>query len=467
MDYLKNLSVVVLAAGKGKRMISSTPKVLHDLIDKPMIYYVLQEALKLNPENIYVVTGHEHKMLEDYLFDNFPQVVPVYQKVQSGTGHAVSLIKEYYNKEMESLMVLTGDCPLIKSDTLKSLAELQKSGNYACTVLSAVLENPYGYGRIVKNVSGEMIKIVEEADTTPQEKLIKEINTSVYCFNAKDLFDNIDSLNSNNIQKEYYLTDIIEKFTQNSLKTFVFIASDNREASGVNDRVQLCAVEKIMRNRINEKLQYSGVTITDPDSTFIGIEVKIESDVLIEPFSFINGKTIIKKGCIIGPFAQITDCEIESGTKINSAMIKNAKIGKNNNIGPFSYIRPGTVTNDKVKVGGFCEVKNSVVGSNSKIPHLSYIGDCEIGENVNIGASSVTCNYDGYRKNRTEIGDNVFIGSDTMLVPPVKIGKGSMVAAGSVITEDVPDDAMALSRGRQVNMPDGALKYRKKNERLK
>jgi len=251
------------------------------------------------------------------------------------------------------------------------------------------------------------------------------------------------------------------------LKTFVFIASDNREASGVNDRVQLCAVEKIMRNRINEKLQYSGVTITDPDSTFIGIEVKIESDVLIEPFSFINGKTIIKKGCIIGPFAQITDCEIESGTKINSAMIKNAKIGKNNNIGPFSYIRPGTVTNDKVKVGGFCEVKNSVVGSNSKIPHLSYIGDCEIGENVNIGASSVTCNYDGYRKNRTEIGDNVFIGSDTMLVPPVKIGKGSMVAAGSVITEDVPDDAMALSRGRQVNMPDGALKYRKKNERLK
>ena len=467
MDYLKNLNVVILAAGKGKRMISSTPKVLHDLIDKPMIYYVLQEALKLNPENIYVITGHEHKMLEDYLSDNFPQVIPVYQKVQSGTGHAVSLIKEYYNKEMESLMVLTGDCPLIKSDTLKSLAELQKSGNYACTVLSAVMENPYGYGRIVKNVSGEMIKIVEEADTTPQEKLIKEINTSVYCFNAKDLFDNIDSLNSNNHQKEYYLTDIIEKFTQNSLKTFVFIASDNQEASGVNDRVQLCAAEKIMRSRINEKLQYFGVTITDPDSTFIGSEVKIESDVLIEPFSFINGKTIIKKGCIIGPFAQITDCEIESGTKINSAMIKNAKIGKNNNIGPFSYIRPGTVTNDKVKVGGFCEVKNSVVGSNSKIPHLSYIGDCEIGENVNIGASSVTCNYDGYRKNRTEIGDNVFIGSDTMLVPPVKIGKGSIVAAGSVITEDVPDDAMALSRGRQVNMPDGALKYRKKKERLK
>jgi len=467
MDYLKNLNVVVLAAGKGKRMISSTPKVLHNLIDKPMIYYVLQEAIKLNPANLYVITGHEHKTLEDYLAINFPKVIPVYQKVQSGTGHAVSLIKEYYNKEMESLMVLTGDCPLIKSDTLKNLAELQKSGNYACTVLSAVIDNPSGYGRIIKNVSGEMIKIVEEADTTPQEKLIKEINTSVYCFNAKDLFDNIDALDTNNYQKEYYLTDIIEKFTQNSLKTFVCIMDDNREASGVNDRVQLCTAEKIMRNRINEKLQYSGVTIIDPDSTFIGIDVEIECDVIIEPFSFINGKTIIKKDCIIGPFAQITDCEIESKTKINSAMIKNAKIGRNNNIGPFSYIRPGTVTNDKVKVGGFCEVKNSIVGNNSKIPHLSYIGDCEIGENVNIGASSVTCNYDGYRKNRTEIGDNVFIGSDTMLVPPVRIGKRSMVAAGSVITEDVPEDAMALSRGRQVNIPEGALKYRKKNERLK
>jgi bifunctional UDP-N-acetylglucosamine pyrophosphorylase/glucosamine-1-phosphate N-acetyltransferase len=467
MDYFKNLNIVVLAAGKGKRMISSTPKVLHNIIDKPMIYYVLQEAIKLNPLNIYVITGHEHEMLENYLADNFPQVTPVYQEIQSGTGHAVSLIKEYYNKEMESLMVLTGDCPLIKSETLKNLAKLQKSGNYSCILLSAVMENPFGYGRIVKNKNGEIIKIVEEADTAPQEKLIKEINTSIYCFDAKALFDNISSLDSNNYQKEYYLTDIIEKFTQNYLKTSVLLLDDNSEISGVNDRVQLYAVEKIMRKRINEKILYSGVTITDPDSTFIGIDVEIESDTVIEPFSFLNGKTIIKKDCIIGPFAQITDCEIDSGTIINSAVIKNAKIGKNNNIGPFTFIRPGSVTNEKVKVGGFCEIKNSIVGSNSKIPHLSYIGDCEIGENVNIGASSVTCNYDGYRKNRTIIGDNVFIGSDTMLVPPVKIGQGSIVAAGSVITEDVPADAIAVSRGRQINIPDGALKYRKKKESLK
>ncbi len=467
MDDFKNLNIVVLAAGKGKRMKSSTPKVLHNIIDKPMIYYVLREAAKLNPAKIYVITGYGHEILENYITRNFPEVICVYQEVQSGTGHAVSLIKDYYNRDMESLMVITGDCPLIKSDSLINLASLQKSGNYSCAVLSAVVENPFGYGRIVKDENGEIIKIVEEVDAAPLEKMIKEINTSLYCFDAKALFDNILLLDSNNFQKEYYLTDIIEKFAQKSLKTSVLLIDDNSEVSGVNDRVQLCAVEKIMRRRINEKLLYSGVTITDPDTVFIGIDVEIESDASVEPFSFINGKTIIKKGCIIGPFAQITDCEIDRGTKINSAVIKNAKIGKNNNIGPFSYIRPGTVTSEDVKVGGFCEVKNSTVGSNSKIPHLSYIGDSEIGKNVNIGASSVTCNYDGYRKNRTIIGDNVFIGSDTMLVPPVIIGRGSVVAAGSVITEDVPEDALAVSRGRQINMPDGAQKYRKKKEILK
>ena len=420
MDYLKNLNIVVLAAGKGKRMISSTPKVLHNIIDKPMIYYVLKEAIKLNPAKIYVITGYEHEMLENYLAQNFPEVICVYQNIQSGTGHAVSLIKEYYNKEMESLMVLTGDCPLIKSETLKNLAALQKSENYSCTLLSSIMENPFGYGRIVKNGLGEIIKIVEEADATPPEKLIKEINTSIYCFNARALFDNISFLDSNNHQREFYLTDIIEKFAKNYFKTFALLLDDNCEISGVNDRVQLCAVEKLMRKRINEKFLYSGVTITDPDSTFIGIDVEIESDAVIEPFSFLNGKTIVKKSCVIGPFAQITDCEIASGTKINSAVIKNAKIGKNNNIGPFSYIRPGTVTEENVKVGGFCEVKNSIIGSNSKIPHLSYIGDCEIGENVNIGASSVTCNYDGYRKNRTVIGDNVFIGSDNTMLSCTK-----------------------------------------------
>lgn len=467
MEYVKNLNVVILAAGKGKRMMSSTPKVLHNIIDKPMIYYVLKEAGKLNPENIYVITGHEHDILKGYLADNFPDVIPVFQEHQLGTGHAVSLLKEYVNENWESVLVLTGDCPLIKSETLKKLVASRQAGNYAGLLVTALLENPFGYGRIIKNQLGEIIRIVEEADATLKEKLIREINPSVYCFDVRALFDNISSLDSNNYPKEYYLTDIIEKFTYKNLKTSTLMIDDSSEVLGINDRIQLSVVEKLMRKRINEKFMSAGVTITDPDSTFIGIDVEIENDAAIEPFSFIWGKTIIRKGCVIGPFAQISDCEIGSGTMINSAVIKNAKIGKNNNIGPYSYIRPGTVTNENVKVGGFCEVKKSIVGSNSKIPHLSYIGDSEIGENVNIGASSVTCNYDGFRKNRTIIGDNVFIGSDTMLVPPVRIGKGAIVAAGSVITEDVPDNAMAVARGKQINMPDGATKYRKKKESLK
>ncbi|MCL4386030.1 MAG: bifunctional UDP-N-acetylglucosamine diphosphorylase/glucosamine-1-phosphate N-acetyltransferase GlmU [Cyanobacteria bacterium] len=467
MRYVKNLNVVILAAGKGKRMISSKPKVLHNIIDKPMLYYILKETYKLNPENIYVITGYKHEILEEYLKNNFPKVIPVYQKEQLGTGHAVSLVKEYINKKQGSIFVLAGDCPLIRSETLTKLISQHEKGNYSCSLLTAMVDNPSGYGRIIKNQAQEIIKIIEESDATAEEKLIKEINPSVYCFETKALLNNISSLNSENNQSEYYLTDIIEKFVKNNLKVSSFLIDDNSEIFGVNDRAQLSVAEKLMRRRINEKFMSSGVTITDPDSTYIGADSIIESDAVIQPFSFIFGKSVIKKDCIIGPFAQIYDCEIDSGTVINSAVIKNAKIGKNNNIGPFSYIRPGTMTKENVKVGGFCEVKKSIVGKNSKIPHLSYIGDSEIGENVNIGASSVTCNYDGYRKNKTIIGDNVFIGSDTMLVPPVQIGNGVIVAAGSVITEDVPDNAMAISRGRQINMPDGAIKYRKKKESLK
>jgi len=467
MEFAKNLTIVILAAGKGKRMMSSTPKVLHNIIDKPMIYYVLKEAGKLNADNIFVITGYEHKILEDYLADNFPGVIPVYQENQLGTGHAVSLLKSCADEKWQSILILTGDCPLIKSETLSALVTSQQEGNYAACLITALLDNPFGYGRVIKNRLGEIIRIIEEPDAAPDEKLIKEINTSIYCFDAGALFDNISSINPDNHQKEYYLTDIIEKFSEKNLKSSAVLVPDNNEILGINDRVQLSAAEKIMQKRINENFMASGVTITDPGSAFIGTDVYIENDAIIEPFSFIKGKTIIRKGCIIGPFAQIFDCEIDTGTIINSAVIKNAKIGKNNNIGPYSYIRPGTITNENVKVGGFCEIKKSIIGSNSKIPHLSYIGDTEMGSNINIGASSVTCNYDGYRKNKTVIGDNVFIGSDTMLVPPVEIGKGAIVAAGSVITENVPENAMALARNKQVNIEDGAVKYRKKKESLK
>ncbi|MCL4378227.1 MAG: bifunctional UDP-N-acetylglucosamine diphosphorylase/glucosamine-1-phosphate N-acetyltransferase GlmU [Actinobacteria bacterium] len=467
MKFLKKLNIVILAAGKGKRMLSSIPKVLHNIIDKPMIYYVLKEAQKLSPDNIYVITGYGHEILEDYLKSNFSDVKTVYQENQLGTGHAVNLIKNLADENWQSILILTGDSPLIKSETLINLVDKQQKGSYAVSIITALLDNPAGYGRIIKNKLEEIIKIVEEPDATDEEKLIKEINTSIYCFDSKALFDNISLLNTNNLQNEYYLTDIIEKFNVKNLKAAALLINDSSEILGVNDRVQLSIVQRLMRKRINERLMFSGVTITDPYSTYIGVDAEIQNDVIIEPFSFIKGRTVIKRGCIIGPFVQISDSEILDDTMINNAVIRDAKIGKNNNIGPYSYIRPETLTNNNVKVGGFCEVKKSIVGDNSKIPHLTYIGDTEIGKNVNIGASSVTCNYDGFRKNKTIIDDNVFIGSDTMLVPPVRIGKGAIVAAGSVITGDVPDNAMAFSRGKQINKLDGAVKYRKKKKNLK
>jgi len=465
-NILKDLNVIILAAGKGKRMHSSIPKVLHNIIDKPMIYYVMSETYKLNPKNVYVITGFGHELLEEYIKNNFQKANCIYQKEQLGTAHAVSLVKEHI-KDNSNTLVLAGDCPLIESKTLKRLIASHEKQKSSCTILTAKMDNPYGYGRVIKNKLHEVIKIVEESDASKEEKLINEINTSIYCFDSIQLFNNIDFIKAQNNQGEYYLTDIIERFVSNNLKVSNMLVENNNEVLGVNDRIQLAIAEKLMRKKINERIMSEGVTITDPNSTFISCEANIENDVIIQPFSFIFGKSTIKKNCIIGPFAQIYDSEIQENTVINSAVIKNAIIGKNNNIGPFSYIRPETVTNSNVKIGGFCEVKKSVIGKNSKIPHLSYVGDSEIGENVNIGASSVTCNYDGYKKNKTIIGNNVFIGSDTMLVPPVKIGDGVIVAAGSVITEDIPDNAMAISRGRQINKIDGAKKYREKKENLK
>lgn len=468
MKACKNLIIVVLAAGKGKRMLSHTPKVLHRILDKPMIHYVLKEAYKLNPSRVYVVTGFGHEELEKYLNENFPMAVPVFQEEQLGTGHAVNMVRKYYDSGWDDVMVLPGDSPLIKSKTLEKLTDSQHDKNLSCSLLSSIIEDPYGYGRIVKNEKDEVIKIVEERDACDSEKKICEINSSIYCFKAAVLFDYLKKLKTGNSQNEFYLTDIIEEMIKDGHKASAFKAEDALEVLGVNDRLALSGVAKMMQRRINEELmKFAGVSMTDPESSYIGDDAVISRDVIIHPNTFIYGKTTIGSGCIIGPSVQLYDCHIGKNTVINSAVLIEAKLGENNNVGPFSYIRPGTVTDDKVKIGGFCEVKKSRVGRGSKIPHLTYIGDTEIGQNVNIGASSVTCNYDGFRKNRTIIGDNVFIGSDTMLVPPVEIGDGAIVAAGSVITENVPGDALAIARGKQVNIEGGAVKFRAKKEKEK
>lgn len=475
MKACNNLIIVILAAGKGKRMLSSTPKVMHKILDKPMIHYVLKEAYKLNPAKVYVVTGFGHEELEKYLSENYPMSIPVFQEEQLGTGHAVNMVKKYYDNTWEEVMILPGDSPLVKSKTLEDMYINQKGRlnakdgshreNFSCTLVSSIIENPYGYGRIVKNKNDEVIKIVEERDASSEEKKIAEVNSSIYCFKAGVLFDYLKNLKPDNSQKEFYLTDIIEEMIKDKHRVSTFKAKDMLEVSGVNDRLALSNAAKIMQRRINEELMLSsGVSMTDPELVYVGDDVIISKDVIVHPNTYIFGKSEIGKGCTIGPSVQLYDCKIGKNTSINSAVLIEAKLGENNIIGPFSYIRPGTITDDKVKIGGFCEVKKSKVGKNSKIPHLTYIGDTEMGQNVNIGASSVTCNYDGYAKNKTVIGNDVFIGSDTMLVPPVEIGNGAIVAAGSVITENVPDDSLAIVRGRQVNIEGGATKYRAKKE---
>jgi len=462
----KNFSVIVLAAGKGKRMKSDTPKVLHEICHKPVLYYILTSVFKLNPEKVFVVTGSGREKVEAYLGENFADCVPVFQENQLGTAHAVLSVKKHLKEIAETTLILPGDVPLISWRTLKELLDFKKSGGFNAVLVSAISGNPTGYGRIVKDGGGNVTGIVEEADASDTQRNIKEINTSIYCMDSDLLFDLTGGIKSENAQNEFYLTDIIKEISSNkSLRLGVYTVKNPLEAEGVNDRVQLQNLEKVMQSRINESLMLSGVTLRDSATIYIDPETTIGNDTVIEPFSFLIGKTSVGSNCVIGPFARIKDSVIGEGTKVSNSVIQESKIGRFNSIGPTSFIRPGTVTGDNVKIGACCEIKKSVIADGAKVPHLSYIGDAEIGKDVNVGAATVTCNYDGFHKNKTVIEDGVFIGSDTMLVAPVRVGKGSITAAGSVISEDVPPDSLAIERTKQVNIKEWAKKFREKKER--
>ena len=326
MKACKNLIIVILAAGKGKRMLSHTPKVMHRILDRPMIHYVLKEAYKLNPEEVYVVTGFGNEELEKYLSENYPMAIPVLQKEQLGTGHAVSMVKKYLSADWKEIIILPGDSPLITSKTLEALYMSQQEKDFSCSLISLITDNPFGYGRIVKNEKNEVIKIIEERDATDQEKKICEINSSIYCFKAAVLFDYLKDLKPDNSQNEFYLTDVIEKMIKDKHMVSTFMAEDLLEVMGVNDRLALSKVIKIMQRRINEKLMlFSGVTLTDPDSVYIGDDVNISNDVIIQPNTFIFGKSSIGSGSIIGPLVQLYDCHVGANTSINSAVLIEAE----------------------------------------------------------------------------------------------------------------------------------------------
>lgn len=455
-----NFAAIILAAGKGTRMKSALPKVLHPLLGRPMINYVTVAAKGAGVDQTIVVLGHEAEQIVPVLDQN---TKIVYQRpLQLGTGHALQLALPAVAEECDKLLVLCGDTPLLTAVTLKGLVEFFNASKAACTVLSTILNDSFGYGRIVRDQDGNLLQIIEEKDASDSQKQIKEVNSGCYCFDVKCLREVICEIKPQNAQGEYYLTDVITALRLHDKPVNVFVCHDSEQVLGINDRVQLAAAGTILRRRKNRQLMCDGVTLIDPDTTYIDAAVNIAADTVIEPNTYLRGNCRIGSDCHIGPNADIADSSIGSGCIIHRSMVRNSNIGNNCEIGPFAYLRPGTVLANFVKAGHFVEIKKSEIGEGSKVPHLSYIGDCTIGTGVNIGCGTITCNYDGATKHPTIIEDRAFVGSNTNLVAPVKVGKDSVIGAGSTITKDVPDEALAIARSRQTNIEHWSKQKHKK-----
>ncbi len=443
-------AAVILAAGKGTRMHSELPKVLHRVAGKCLVQHVLDAVGEAGVVQKIVVIGHGGEQVQQLVGDS---VSYAWQKEQLGTGHAVLQAMPHVAGDVERVLILCGDTPLLTGQSLKRLLRHFDETGVKGAVLTACLDRPDGYGRVVKDEEGLVLKIVEQGDAQPAELEIKEVNSGVYCFARKELEEALKILQPDNVQGEYYLTDVVSVFRRQGLPVSSCLTGEE-DIYGINTRLELARAEGIFRRRINEKLMENGVTIIDPASSYIEAEVEIAPDTVIHPLTVIQGKTKIGSNCQVGPNVVMVDSVLGDGVKVWQSVLEAAVVGKGSRIGPFSYLRPGTVLGEEVKVGDFVELKNSFVGNNSKVPHLTYIGDASIGKNVNIGAGTITCNYDGKRKWRTVIEDDAFIGSNSNLVAPLTIGEGAYVAAGSTLTKDLPEKSLGIARGRQVVIKD-------------
>ena len=445
---MTNIFAVVLAAGQGTRMKSKLYKVLHPVCGKSMVEHVIDNINTLNTNRIVTVVGHGAEMVKETLGNKSEYVL---QAEQLGTAHAIQQADQLLGSLEGTTLVVCGDTPLIRPETMQALFDHHQKTNAKATILTAITDNPTGYGRILRDSTGQVSQIVEQKDATEEQRLVKEINTGTYCFDNKLLFETLKLVKNDNAQGEYYLPDVIEILQKQGEVVSAYVTNDFDETLGVNDRFALSQAEELMRARINERHMRNGVTIINPATTHISSEAIIGSDTIIKPGTVIEGKTVIGEDCVIGPNSHIVNTTIGDRTTIHSSVLVDSIVGNETAIGPFAHLRPESSLGDKVKIGNFVEVKKSSLGNNSKVSHLSYIGDAEVGQNVNIGCGTITVNYDGKNKYKTTIEDDVFVGCNSNLVAPVTLKEGSYVAAGSTITKEVPSDALAVARARQEN----------------
>lgn len=457
---MKQFSVIILAAGEGKRMKSTKSKLLHEVCQKPMVEWVCQTAEEAGAAQLVTVVGHLAEQVTAAIGKRSDFAM---QSEQLGTGHAVMQAMPQVLNTSENVVVLYGDAPLLRSETLVRFIEDHEASGAAVTVATTILEDSRGYGRIIRDRDNSIRKIVEQKDCTAQEAAVKEVNVGIYCFQRAELIESLSKITNDNAQSEYYLTDTVAILKKEKKGVNPFVIEDTTETLGANDRVQMWDLEKIMRRRINERIALGGVTIMDPDHTYIADEVVVGQDSVILPGTILSGKTVIGSHCVIGPNSRIVNSAVGDGTEVQSSVIVDSTVGDDTHIGPFAYIRPGSRVGNECKVGDFVELKNVTIGDGTKTSHLTYLGDADIGSGVNFGCGTVMVNYDGVHKFRSTIGDNVFVGCNTNLVSPVNVGNDVFIAAGSTITDDIPDGHFAIARSRQVVKSDWKDKRKKKD----
>lgn len=443
------ITAILLAAGQGTRMKSSLPKVLHPIAGKPMIWHALEALKQSTTEKPVVVVGHGAEDVTRFLGDSAQTVL---QEPQLGTGHAVLQAESFLKGKTDLIVVCYADMPLLRGETVKQLVETQKDNPGPMSMLTVVAEHPRGFGRIIRNTDGTVASIVEEVVATADQLQVKELNVGGYCFNANWLWDALHRIPMNPKKGEYYLTDIVELASKDGLPVQATVMDDLEETIGINSRLHLAEVEAAMRRRINQQHMLNGVTMMDPASTYIEVSVKIGKDTTIMPNTYLHGKTEIGEGNVIGPNSMIRDSKIGNRCKVLASVMEGAALDDDVDIGPFARLRKGAHLMNHVHMGNFGEVKDSTLAPGVKMGHFSYIGNAQIGAETNIGAGTITCNFDGEKKHSTEIGENVFIGSDTMLVAPLKIGAGARTGAGAVVTKNVAEDTLV------VGMPARAIK---------